>query len=252
MENSINERIKSVVKREGLTMAAFAERVGVPLSTIKTMFQRGSDPSVDFLRKVSNEFSKYSLDWLVTGGGNVLKLPVDHSTPLKEYRRGESLAFEAHDPRAPYGYKKVSKLPERVIDEQQIPLYDLDAAAGLRMLLSNKDQNVIDHIKIPYITKCDGAVFVTGDSMYPLLKSGDVALFKQVKNLEYLIYGDMYIVSYEIDGDEHLVVKYVQKSEREGHIKLVSYNQHYEPIEIPVYSINAIAIVQASIRYNNM
>jgi len=134
----------------------------------------------------------------------------------------------------------------------EIPLYDINATAGLRLLFDNGRQNMIDTIKIPYIKKSDGAISVTGDSMYPLIKSGDIVIYKQIHNLDYLHYGDMYIVSYQINGDDYVVIKYVQKSEKPDHVKLVSYNQHYDPIDIPLSSINAIAIVQANIRYNTM
>ena len=56
---------------------------------------------------------------------------------------------------------------------QQIPLYDLEATAGLVPLFTESANNIpLDYITIPNLPKCDGAIYVTGDSMYPLLKSG--------------------------------------------------------------------------------
>ncbi|GAA6432555.1 hypothetical protein K140096H11_10490 [Bacteroides intestinalis] len=62
----------------------------------------------------------------------------------------------------------------------------------------------------------------------------------------------MYLVSFCIDGDEYLSVKYVNRSDVEGCIKLVSYNPHHEPMDIPLASIQAMAIVKFSIRRNMM
>ena len=60
--------------------------------------------------------------------------------------------------------------------------------------------------------------------MYPILKSGDIVGFKEISSFSNVIYGEMYLVSFNIDGDEYLAVKYVNRSEIDGCIKLVSYN----------------------------
>lgn len=98
--------------------------------------------------------------------------------------------------------------------------------------------------------RCDGAVYVSGDSMYPILKSGDIIGFKEISSMDYLIYGEMYLVSFNIDGDDYLAVKYINKSEKPGFIRLVSYNPHHEPMDLPVINIQAMAIVKFSVRKN--
>ena len=138
------------------------------------------------------------------------------------------------------------------VDDRSIPLYDITAAANLKTLLANKQQHVVGKIQIPNIPVCDGALYISGDSMYPILKSGDVVGFKEISNFSNVIYGEMYLVSFCIDGDEYLSVKYINRSEVEGCIKLVSYNPHHEPMDIPLTSIQAMAIVKFSIRKNMM
>ena len=144
------------------------------------------------------------------------------------------------------------KYIERIDEEGIINLYDIEAAANLKSLLVNKDQNILGKISIPNIPKCDGAVYVKGDSMYPLLKSGDIIGYKEISSFDNVIYGEIYLVSFMIDGDEYLAVKYVNRSEKEGYLKLVSYNTHHEPMDIPFASINAMAIVKFSIRRHMM
>ena len=135
---------------------------------------------------------------------------------------------------------------------QYLRSYTITAAANLKTLLANKDQHVVGRIQIPNIPACDGALYISGDSMYPILKSGDVVGFKEVNSFSSVIYGEMYLVSFCIDGDEYLSVKYVNRSDVEGCIKLVSYNPHHEPMDIPLASIQAMAIVKFSIRRNMM
>ena len=64
------------------------------------------------------------------------------------------------------------------------------------------------------IPKCDGGLRIVGDSMYPLLKSGDIVFYKQVHDIMHsIIWGEMYLISFDIDGDEYVSVKYLQKSD---------------------------------------
>ena len=144
------------------------------------------------------------------------------------------------------------KYTEKVEENGELYLYDIEAAANLKSLLVNKDQNILGKISIPNIPKCDGAVYVKGDSMYPLLKSGDIIAYKEVPvEIQHIFYGEMYLVSIDIEGEEYLTVKYINQSERGCEwIKLVSYNQHHQPKDLS--SVRALALVKLSIRMNTM
>lgn len=139
-----------------------------------------------------------------------------------------------------------------VMDERIVSLYDITAASNLQTLFANKHQYVVGRIQIPSIPVCDGAVYISGDGMYPILKSGDIVGFKEIRSFSSAIYGEMYMVSFNKDGDEYLGVKYVNRSDVEGCIRLVSYNSHHEPMDVPFECIQAMAIVKFSIRKNMM
>jgi hypothetical protein len=102
-------------------------------------------------------------------------------------------------------------------DDRYVKLYDVSAAANLRTMLMNRNQYVLGKIVIPNMSSCDGAVYVSGDSMYPLLKSGDIIGFKEISDFHHLIYGEMYLVSFCLDGDDYLVVKYVTRFQQRIH-----------------------------------
>ena len=138
------------------------------------------------------------------------------------------------------------------VDDRSVMLDDITAAANLKTLFTNKQQYALGKILIPNISACDGAVYVNGDSMYPILKSGDIIGYKEISSFNNVIYGEIYLVSFMIDGDEYLAVKYANRSEKEGCIKLVSYNTHHEPMDIPLAAINAMASVKFSIRRHMM
>ena len=146
------------------------------------------------------------------------------------------------------------KYIEKTEAESTVLLYNVEAAANLKTLLADKNQNILGKINIPNIPKCDGAVYVRGDSMYPLLKSGDIIAYKEIGlNMQNVIYGEMYLISIDMEGDEYISVKYVHHSDRgDKWIKLVSYNSHHEPKDFPLSSVRAMALVKFSIRMNTI
>lgn len=135
----------------------------------------------------------------------------------------------------------------------RVPLYNIEAVAGIVAIFDDlHKQKPTDYLSIPNLPKCDGAVHVTGDSMYPLLKSGDIIAYKVLNNKENIFWGEMYLLSIDFDGDSYITVKYVQKSEKEGYVKLVSQNQYHQDKEVPFDSVKFAALVKASIRINSM
>jgi hypothetical protein len=90
--------------------------------------------------------------------------------------------------------------------------------------------------------------------MYPLLKSGDIIMYKELNNsIESIFFGEMYLLSIDLDGDEYVTVKWIHKSEKgEEFIKIVSQNSHHQPKDVHLSSIKALALIKASIRINSM
>ncbi|GAB6121621.1 S24 family peptidase [Dysgonomonas termitidis] len=228
------ERILKYIESKNISKYRFYKDVGLSNGYLDKEGNVGSD----VCEKISYQYNDLSIEWLITGRGEMLKS--EKKPEIKKYNIDDSLSSIVAEPE------------NKIEGETVIPLYDINAAAGMRLLFESGKQNIIDTIKIPYITKSDGAIFITGDSMYPLMKSGDIAVYRQIHSLDYLHYGDIYIVSYSVEGDEYVVIKYVQRSDKKDHLKLVSYNEHYNPVDIPISSVMAIAIVQANIRYNTM
>lgn len=235
INSTISERIAEILAFAGENKNSFAKKLGYDRAqTVYDVINGKSSPSFDFLRKFQmSEFSEtINIEWLLTGKGNMIK-----SDNTKE----ENLRI-IHNP----------VYSDKLIEDQEVFLYDIYAAANLKTLFLNKDQNILGKISIPNIPACDGAVYINGDSMYPLLKSGDIIAYKEIKSIENIIYGEMYLISFDMDGDEFLTVKYINKSDVDGYIKLVSYNSHHDPKDIPLKSINALGLVKLSIRKNTM
>lgn len=190
------------------------------------------------VKKFVNAFPELNAEWLLTGKGEMLKSEHENQSPNIVIHKGNQ------------------KTRDKIVDMQEIPLYDLEATAGLlEFFKEGKTAQVLETIKIPRLPKCDGAVSVTGDSMYPLLKSGDIVMYKEIPvSYENIFFGEMYLLGVRIDEYEEMVtIKYIQKSEKgEGYVKLVSLNQHHAPKDVRIEKISAMAIVKASVRFNTM
>lgn len=221
------EKISWIISHFCESNIAFAEKLGEKPQTTSNWVSRGCGLNV--IDKIVTAFPEIDANWLIYD---------DYATPLR------TEVTQVYHP----------KYTEKLESEGAITLYDVEAAANLKSLFDNKDQNILGQINIPNIPKCDGAVYVKGDSMYPLLKSGDIVAYKEVPlEMSHIFFGEMYLVSIDLDGDEYLTVKYVQHSEKgEDWIKLVSYNQNHQPKDFPLSSVRAMALVKLSIRMNTM
>lgn len=233
--STIKERILSFLEYNGIKKVDFYQATGVADSNFKGK-NLYSQPGGDVLVKILTSYPNISAEWLLTGEGDMLK--------SKHTEEPQIEIKPIHQPRS----------TEKKEETQVVYLYDFEASAGLRALFDNNRQNIIDIIKIPNLPKCDGAIHIVGDSMYPLLKSGDIILYKQMPlDINNLLYGEMYLLSYDIDGDDYIVVKYIRKSEKgEPFITLGSENPAHAPRDIDFRRITALALVKASVRINCM
>lgn len=124
------------------------------------------------------------------------------------------------------------------INEQVISFYSFDAITG-SMSLPKGDG----------IPRCDGAMHVIGDSMAPILCAGDIVLYNVVPNSRRdLFYGNIYLLSFDLDDEAQTAIKYVHEAAQPEHYRLVSANPRHAPWEIPISNIREMAIVKACVR----
>lgn len=232
--STINNRVMQLIENEcNNNKRLFSKKVGVAASVVENIVgTRGTKPSFTVLEKIVHAFAHISIGWLVTGNGDMLIADSSDIEPSKTF----------------------TLRTDRALCAQEVPLYDIAATAGLSSLFFDSSQQIpIDTIKIPNVPRCDGAIYVTGDSMYPLLKAGDIILYKQIQDIRNNIFwGEIYLISFDMDGDEFIAVKYIQKSEDKECIKLVSQNPHHSPVDIHLSCVRAMAMVKASIRFNTI
>lgn len=234
-----NKQEKSPIKRKILT---FLSEMGISQYDFyrKTGITRGilgqnNGISEENIARFLAAYPEVSVEWLFMGNGSMLR--------DQEEQRGVPTVQETFPLRTDHNVKL-----------QTVPLYELDATAGLVALFnSSSRQAPVSHIQIPDLPPCDGALYVRGDSMYPLLKSGDIILYKEIaSDTRCILWGEMYLLSFVMDGETYITIKYIQRSDDDAHVRLVSQNPHHAPQDIPADSIRALALVKASIRFNTM
>lgn len=226
-EKNIGRRLRELRKELDWTQDQLAKLLGVGKGAI-SMVETGKGGLSERNKNILVHELNVNPDWIEMGKGEIFNAP-----------REQVLSFRAKtDNSVPY---------------QSVPLYAIEGTAGLVPLFNDAQSHTpVDYIHIPNMPKCDGAINIVGDSMYPLLKSGDIVLYKQLQNIEDIFWGDMYLLSVDIDGEEYITVKYIQKADKDGFVRLVSQNPHHADKDVEIERIRAIAFVKASIRMNSM
>lgn len=220
--SSIKTRILEYIDYRGITKYEFYKKSGITRSVL----DKDSGISETNIIKFMAYDPRIRLEWLIKGEGDMFEDDAVLNDPASSYKR----------PVAP-----------------RVPVYKLEDTGGLATLFEDQPKPV-SHISIPNLSRCDGAVYITGDGMYPYLKSGDIILYKEVQNTpENLIWGELYLMSIDLEGEEYVMVRWLQKSDKgQEYVKLVSKNTDRGDKIIKTDRIKALAMVKASIHFNTM
>lgn len=179
------------------------------------------------LAKIIATYPEVSLEWLITGNGDMIIKP----KPGKDADKKEN--------------------SEQI---KPIPLYTLDKITNVKHPGPGNPYQDEETIVIPHMPPCDAALYIQADTMYPIIKSGDIVLYKRIIDLDALYWGEMYVMEIERPGDESfLTLKYILKSDLgDDYLSLHSYNSIYPPQDILKERILRIGIVKACVRYNTL
>ena len=228
---TVLDRIAQIAERERISIGKLERIIGASKGVLSRAISNKSDIQSKWISRIVENYPQYSGDWLLTGNGEPEKISVASVNVQEEF----------------------SLRTDRKIEVQDIPLYDMSATAGLVAIFNDRSIRPEDHLRIPNLPMVDGAIYVRGESMMPLLKSGDIIIYKKLElSLDSILWGQIYLLSFIAGGDTFTVVKYVQKSDQPGYVRLVSHNEQFQPKDIRLDSICALAIVKASITFHTI
>ena len=136
----VSERLGQYIDQKGLSYYAFENSLGAGRGSISKAVKEGKSIGSNVIENILSQYSDLNPTWLVTGQGSMFKQDEDFLLN-----------------------KSIDAFPLRTdknLESQQIPLYDIEAVAGLVPLFQDRTtQTPLDYISIPRLPKCDGAVY---------------------------------------------------------------------------------------------
>lgn len=135
-----------------------------------------------------------------------------------------------------------------------IPFYDAITVGGNDLLADQSPVSMPIRMINPgtFFRNAEGAVQITGHSMFPKYPSGCIVAYK-IASLTLIIWGEDYV----IELADRRILKRVEKGEK-GYIKAVSYNVNkdnkyvYDPIDIPITDVKRMFMVLGKIELEAM
>ena len=90
-KKNILNRIKKIIEENNLSNSEFAEKIGIPKSSVTHLLSERNNPSLDIIIKISEVFEDISTDYLIFGQENQSESTIqDPNTLFSELEQGIS------------------------------------------------------------------------------------------------------------------------------------------------------------------
>lgn len=228
MEKAINQRIKSVIDYLSISDREFANRIGIPQTTISNIFNRDSDVKFSVIEAIINQFGFISLNWLLTGKGDMLK---------KDNEELVKLSIE-----------------ESVTKSIGVPYYEnIEGTCGIVSQFNDYKEMPTFYINYQHFNDCNAYIPVVGDSMYPQYCSGEIIAVKRIFNMEIIQWGEAYFVVTNENSNNLKTVKLVHPHEDPDKIILRASNPNFKgDTIINKADIISMFIIKGKIKRNQL
>jgi len=237
MENKIStikERVVLLIEHKKIAKETFFKKVGVTSANFRGK-AKDTPLNSTAIANIYTEFPNISLEWLLTGTGEMYK---DNDTcelsPLEQDKLSGRDRFIIKD---------------RSEDYRLVPLITLDLIG--KDISEYKSQRDIK--KVPFLgaEETDVCFTVIGSSMLPTYQPGSIALAREVKNWrDYFGYGEIYCI---LLADGRKVLREVRKYEAypKDYVLCVPHNENVAAEELPKAMIQRVwKIVQVLLPEN--
>ena len=203
----------------------FATKIGISPSMVTEISKGRSSVGTTAIQNIVSVFD-VSATWLLTGNGEMLAGDTSISQNAHNKKQNNT-AIHSEDP------------------QKGIPLIPISAMAGAL----TSEQTVLDYecerYIVPMFKGADFLIPVKGSSMYPKYSSGDVVACQRVPMTDlFFQWNKVYV----IDTTQGALIKRIKPGSDKEHLLIVSDNESYDPFELPIQAINAVALVIGVIR----
>lgn len=232
----IVDRILQIIDFKGINKRKFYIETGLS----NGFLDKVKDVGVSKIEDILKSYPDINTEWLVTGKGDMLKPNIKEMPPLERVAKRVAFSEETKNT------ENATVLNEPGITYEGIPLIPIDAMAGF----GTGGVQVMDYDTQKYVVpeftelNVDFMIRVKGSSMYPKYNSGDLVACKK------LVLSDIFFQwnkVYVLDTDQGALIKRIKKGS-EDNLLIVSDNPSYDPYELHLSQIHAIAIVLGVIR----
>ena len=248
-ENSIiKKNILQFIEYKGITAYKFYKETGISRGILSQNNGLSEENTLRFLAY----FPEVNAEWLLTGNGEMLKT----KSKINVLKKNEDIYEDINEDKPNVKKRYAIESPEMPLVTEEnavyksntgIPLIPIDAMAGF----GTGAVQVMHYDTSKYIVpefselNVDFMIRVKGSSMVPKYNSGDLVACKK------LVITDIFFQwnkVYVLDTEQGALIKRVKKGSRDNYILLISDNKNYDPFELHLSKIFAVALVVGVIR----
>lgn len=235
----IIDRVNDYIQYRGMSIRAFESEAGIKYSTISAAIKRGTELNTATLLKIIDTYDDIDTDWLMKGEGEMLRednqpspdtsLPIDQPTGTKkelELPRSDEFEYVNND--------NEGKIP--IVHELSFATIDPDEPSTIK---------ADEYYFIKEFRNADFMMRVTGDSMYPRYKPGDLIACRNIRYTNFYQWGKVYALLTCHQGI--IIGRVYEHHQYKIFIRVKSDNPSYPEWEIPIDEVARAAIIIGSI-----
>lgn len=212
--SNIKERVLYLIEIKKDTREGFFDKIGMTYGNFKGN-AKNTPLNSTAVGNILTIHPDISPDWLILGSGEI--------------------------------YREEKKAATHVLGDRfmGIPLIPVSAFAGV----ASGDVSVLEfeceRYIIPAFKDAEFLIPVKGSSMSPKFSSGDIVACKKLALKDIFFQWNKF---YVIDTEQGVLIKRIHKAANQDYIKIVSENTKYEPFDLHLSQIRAVAIVIGVVR----
>lgn len=236
-KSPIKQNISLYLAKKGISDYEYYKISG----TTRGILAQNNGISEDNIARFLAYAKDVNIEWLLTGRGDMLKTKCTlNETPSPEETIPEDKVTKNKQKKQ---IDSIQKISDGARDG--IPLIPIDAMAGALMGEQTVLEYECERYIVPAFQNADFLIRTKGDSMQPTYNSGDLVACRRVSMSGlFFQWGRVYV----IDTNQGVLIKRINPGVDTDHVSIVSDNDRYQPFQLPVSDIYAVALVVGTIR----
>lgn len=232
-------RIQNIASNEGITIGTLERKIGASKGVLSRAIKNGTDIQSKWIQNIVENYPLYSTRWLMTGKGPMMTTNCDCNKQISDK---QSTPVPHSTTNRDSG---ISPVHISATSHEGIPLIPIEAMAGALTGESTILEYECERYVVPAFKGADFLIQVKGMSMYPKYSSGDYVACQRVPMSDIFFQWNK---AYVIDTNQGPLIKRIKPGSDKEHVLIVSDNEAYDPFELPITAIHAVALVIGVIR----